>query len=50
MKDPKLKNIYNIGRYKNFVQVFGENKWRWILPFFGDEIDIKNGFKCKKNV
>jgi len=28
------KNGFNIGRGNNFRQVFGNKKWRWILPIF----------------
>ena len=26
-------NIYDVGTYKNFVQVFGDNPFLWFFPF-----------------
>ena len=27
-------NVYNLGKYKNFTTVFGENPFVWFIPFF----------------
>jgi len=28
------KDGFNIGCYNNFVEVFGSNKWLWLLPVY----------------
>jgi hypothetical protein len=35
----KMNNIYDMGAYRNFTNVFGTNPLVWFIPFFAN----KNG-------
>lgn len=32
-------NIYDIGRFNNFTQVFGDDPYYWVLPVFSSKGD-----------
>jgi hypothetical protein len=42
-------NVYDLGSYENFVQVFGTNVWMWPWPFFGGSLPKGDGVLWKKN-
>ena len=37
-------NPYDVGTYKNFVQVFGSNPLIWLLPIKIQKYEVGNGF------
>ena len=32
---PPEYNVYDVGEYRNFTQVFGKRWWQWFLPITG---------------
>lgn len=36
MESANKENVYDVGRYENWVQVFGKNVLMWPFPFFGE--------------
>lgn len=42
-------NVYNLGSYENFVQVFGTNVWMWPWPMFLDSLPKGDGVLWRKN-
>lgn len=44
------KNIYDVGSYENWLQVFGTNAWLWPFPMFGESGKPRgDGVDWKKN-
>lgn len=41
-------NVYNIGAYENFLQVFGMSKYLWLVPI-ADSQQKANGVTWPKN-
>jgi hypothetical protein len=49
-RNPNTKtNVYDLGSYENFVQVFGTNVWKWPWPYFGESLPKGDGVLWKKN-
>lgn len=42
-------NVYDLGSYENFVQVFGINPWMWPWPMFWGSEPKGDGVLWKKN-
>lgn len=42
-------NVYNLGSYENFVQVFGTNVWMWPFPIFGSSPPKGDGVLWRRN-
>jgi hypothetical protein len=42
-------NVYDLGSYENFVQVFGTNVWMWPWPMFAGSLPKGDGVLWKKN-
>lgn len=42
-------NVYNLGSYENFIQVFGTNVWMWPWPMFLDYPPKGDGVLWRKN-
>jgi len=46
----QAKNIYDVGSYENWLQVFGNNVWLWPFPVFGESGKPRgDGVEWKKN-
>ncbi|KAM0688076.1 Palmitoyltransferase zdhhc2 [Conglomerata obtusa] len=45
-RDRRSLNPYNLGRFNNFLEVFGDDVWQWIIPTFTSK---GNGIVFKKN-
>lgn len=51
-KDREILNPYNLGRRKNWADVFGDNFLEWVSPTFtsaGDGINFKKNYSDDKN-
>mgnify|MGYP000037488402 CR=1 FL=1 len=35
LEKSNLHQVYNLGRFRNWLQVFGKNPWYWALPVYG---------------
>lgn len=47
----KVESEYDIGKYYNWIQVFGKNAWSWWLPIFlGSEGPSGDGVIWPKRV
>lgn len=42
-------NVYNVGAYENFIQVFGTNSSLWLLPIEAKTSNRANGVVWPKN-
>ncbi len=49
-RNPNLgANVYDVGAYENFTQVFGTNTWAWLLPIAPTNSNRANGVVWPKN-